>query len=126
MESRVDYGKSTDSWYVSLDDEINPIALSLRKLIHRTVPDVVEQIKQGTPVFDKNGIICALRSGKDFIALQFYEIGTNLDDPQGILEGSGKKMRHVKVHSLKEVRTNLFTAWIRYAADNNIKQRKQL
>ena len=121
MESRDDYGKSTDSWYVSLDDEINPITLSLRKLIHRTVPDVVEQIKWGTPVFDKNGIICALRSGKGFIALQFYEIGTNLDDPQGILEGSGKKMRHVKVHSLKEVRTNLFTAWIRYAAEQNIK-----
>ena len=116
MENRDDYGKSTDSWYASLDEEISPIALTLREVIHNAVPDVIEQIKWGTPVFDKNGIICALRSGKGFIALQFYDIGTSLADPKGILEGTGKKMRHVKVHSLNNIRTNLFTIWLKCAA----------
>ena len=121
MENRDDFGQSTNTWYSSLDDEIADIAIILRKLIHTTVPKVIELIKWGTPVFDCKGIICALRSGKGFIALQFYEIGINLKDPDGILESTGKKMRHVKIYSLKDIKDEIFQKWIKCAADNNLK-----
>ena len=64
----------------------------------------------------KNGLVCALRAGKGYIALQFYFIGIVLDDPDSLLEGSGKKMRHVKIWSTKDIKTQLFTSWIKRAA----------
>ena len=116
MKKRVDYGKNADGWFSSLDGVLIPIASELRILIKNTVPKVVEGIKWGVPTYEKNGYICALRSGKGYIALQFGSIGITLDNPDSLLEGSEEKMRHVKIWSRKDIKTQLFTSWIKKAA----------
>ncbi|MCB9549080.1 MAG: DUF1801 domain-containing protein [Myxococcales bacterium] len=40
-------------------------------------------------------------------------LGDGLDDPDGLLEGTGKSMRHVKVNSAAEVPHAALVAWIR-------------
>src|SRR5947209_19891442 len=42
--------------------------------------------------------ICPL---SDYVRLGFY-YGGHLDDPQHLLEGEGKRMRHIKVRSVEE------------------------
>ncbi len=46
---------------------------------------------------------------KNWVNLGFYK-GAELADPAGLLEGTGKKLRHVKVRSIKDAeRTEIRT-----------------
>ena len=117
MEARKDYGTNADSWFLSIDQKLTTIANLLRLLIKNSVPKVTESIKWGTPNYEKNGYICALRAGKGYIAIQFGSVGIDLNDPDKLLEGSGKKMRHVKIFSEQEIKKELFTSWIKQAAE---------
>ncbi len=121
MKKRVDYGDEADGWFAALDDSIAPLAADLRALVRKAVPDATECIKWGTPNYEKDGAICAIRSGKEFVALQFGSIGTGLDDPAGLLEGTGKAMRHVKIRAKTDLKKQLFTSWIKQAAKANLK-----
>lgn len=69
------------------------------------------------PVYEADGLICAIRAADDYVAFQFYASGTKLDDPDGLLEGTGKRMRRVKIRSKADMRTKLFTSWIKKAAN---------
>ena len=121
MNKRADSGEKADGWFTALDDSIAPVAADLRSLVRKTVPDATECIKWGTPNYEKAGSICSIRSGKGFIVLQFGPIGTSLKDPDGLLEGTGKAMRHVKIRSKTDLKKQLFTSWIKQAAKANLK-----
>ncbi len=49
------------------------------------------------------------------VDLGFYR-GIELKDPKGLLEGSGKGMRHIKVRTLKEIDREYFTELVKQAA----------
>ena len=59
---------------------------------------------------------------KSHVNLGFYH-GTVLSDPSGLLEGSGKKLRHVKIHSLKAARTRALKELLRQAVSDRLKMR---
>ena len=120
MNKRTDYGDKADGWFAALDESIGPLAADLRSLIRKAVPDATECIKWGTPNYEKDGFICSIRAGKGFIALQFGPIGTSLEDPDGLLEGTGKAMRHVKIRSKTDLKKQLFTSWIKQATKANL------
>ena len=119
MNKRADYGNNADGWFAALDDSIAPVAEDLRALIRRAVPNATECIKWGTPNYETDGLICAIRAGKGFVPLQFGPIGTSLEDPDGLLEGTGKDMRHVKIRLKTDLKKQLFTSWIKQAAREN-------
>ena len=121
MNKRADYGNNADGWFAALDDSIAPVAKELRSLIQKAVPDATECIKWGMPNYEKDGSICAIRPGKGFVALQFGPCGTSLEDPDGLLEGTGKAMRHVKIRSKPDLKKRLFTSWIKQASKANLK-----
>ena len=121
MNKRDDYGNNADGWFAALDDSIAVVAVDLRSLIRKAAPDATECIKWGTPNYEKDGLICAIRAGKGFVALQFGPIGTSLEDPDGLLEGTGKAMRHVKIRLKTDLKKQLFTSWIKQAARANHK-----
>jgi hypothetical protein len=120
MDKRADYGKNTDEWFANVDEAIAPIALELHSIIKNAVPDVTVCIKWGTPNYEKNGPVCSIRTGKGFVALQFGSIGTSLEDPDGLLEGTGKAMRHVKIRLKANLKKRQFTTWIQLAAKANL------
>ena len=116
MHKRADYGKEPRAWFASLDKPLTPLAQELRALVKAVVPEAIECIKWGVPVYESGGVICSLRKGKGYLALQFGRIGTELDDPEGLLEGSGKQMRHVKIRTHADIKRHWFTAWLQQAA----------
>ena len=120
MNKRSDYGAKAEEGFAALDVSIAPLATDLRSLIRKAVPDATECIKWGTPNYEKDGPICVVRAGKGFVALQFGQIGTSLKDPDGLLEGTGKAMRHVKIRSKTDLKKHLFTSWIKQATKANL------
>lgn len=117
MKPRDDYGKKADAFFDELNEPIAALARELRDIIRKAIPDADESIKWGIPVYEANGLTCALRPSGDYVALQFYASGITLDDPDGLLEGTGKKMRHVKIRTKSDLKKRLFTAWIKQAAN---------
>lgn len=89
----------------------------LRDLIHETIPDVIEAIKWGRPVFSKMHNICYLDSNMDkgYVMLGFYN-GAALPDPDGLLKGAGENLRHFKINSEKDLNTDAITNWLQHAA----------
>ena len=107
---------SIDAFFQSVNQPLGTLARRLRRVILAALPDVSESIKWGMPVYEGRGLICAIRPGRTYVALQFYASGTSLRDPAGLLEGTGQKMRHVKIRSTSDIRSRLFTSWLRQAA----------
>jgi hypothetical protein len=45
---------------------------------------------------------CYIGAHREHVNLGFY-YGAELPDPEGLLEGTGKKLRHIKVRKIEEV-----------------------
>ena len=90
------------------------IAGALRKLVLEADPNLSEVIKWGNPTYEKMGLVCYLAANKGYISLGFFN-GASLTDPEGRIEGTGKKMRHVKVRGLEDVRPEQYASWVREA-----------
>jgi len=116
MKSRADYGLSADAFFDALEPDQQPQALILRDLILDTIPNARESIKWGVPVYEDNKLICSIRASRRHVSLQFFDAGASLDDPDKLLQGSGKKLRHIKIYSEADIQRSLFRHWIRQAA----------
>lgn len=116
MKSREVYGAGVERFFDSLDEPIATLAQEMRGIIRKAEPTISEGIKWGMPVYTKDRLICAIRPEKTYVALQFYTSGTSLPDPKGLLEGTGKKMRHVKIRAKNDIKKRLFTSWVKQAA----------
>jgi hypothetical protein len=68
----------------------------LRAIIREEAPDAVESIKWGHPNWEIDGNVCYVSAFTEHVNLGFFR-GADLEDPNGLLEGTGKKLRHVKV-----------------------------
>ena len=70
-------------------------------------PDLKESIKWGNPVYEKNGRVCYLAATEAYVSLGFF-YGAALTDPGGRIEGTGVKMRHIKVRTLADIHADQF------------------
>ena len=116
MDKRKDFGAATDGFYESLDGGLGPLGAELRGVIRKALPGATETIKWGMPVYECDRIVCAVRPAKGYLALQLYTGAADLPDPDGLLEGTGKTMRHVKIRSKADIKKKQFTSWLRKAA----------
>lgn len=87
---------AVESYVESAESDIRPILDSLLALVRETLPDAEESVKWGRPVFTLERDVCYVAKARAHDSLGFYE-GAEIDDPRGLLQGSGKKLRHVKV-----------------------------
>ncbi len=110
--------KTVDSWMSRLEPDQRPIAEALRNLVVEAEPDLSEAIKWGNPTYEKQGRVCYLAATKSYVSLGFFN-GAGLTDPQGRIEGTGRKMRHVEVRALSDIDQHQFAAWIREAVAFN-------
>lgn len=64
-----------------------------------TGPGVVEEFKWSRPCYSNPaGLFCYLQRTKKHVTLGFQR-GAELKDPDGLLEGEGSQMRHIKFSS---------------------------
>jgi hypothetical protein len=54
-------------------------------------------------MFDSSGPFGYFMIGKSHVTFGLYE-GTSLDDPERLLEGTGKNLRHVKLRSVEDLK----------------------
>jgi hypothetical protein len=88
---------------------VREIAERLRALIIDIYPEVVEVpwpkqkiIGYGVGPKKMSEHFCYIGAYRAHVNLGFY-YGAELPDPQGLLEGTGKKLRHIKVKNVEEV-----------------------
>jgi hypothetical protein len=88
--------------------EVQAIALSARDLVLSVFPEAVEQVDppdhliaygRGTNMGEQLWYIAPFKA---HVNLGFMR-GTDQEDPAGLLEGTGKRLRHVKLRSLADV-----------------------
>lgn len=98
MSSKDTASAPVDAFIGKLEPPIQGVAMTLRQLIRETAPEVQETIKWGMPCYEYNGLLCSINPAKAYVNLQIFR-SAELTDPDGLLEGTGKAMRHVKVRS---------------------------
>ncbi len=88
----------------------------LRQLVHDAVPDVEEQFKWSRPIFRKKKDFAYLKTAKSYVTLGFFNTD-KLKDPNGLLEGTGKNMRHIKIKKVADLDSVTLRNWFIAAAE---------
>jgi hypothetical protein len=100
-------GKEGKLWidsYVKKAGELAGVAKTVRALVKKTAAGCEEYVSPWkTPAFDSNGPLCVFVLGKEHLSLAFLR-GAKVPDPEKMLEGKGKGVRHVKLRSVADVK----------------------
>jgi hypothetical protein len=87
----------TVGWYVArMADAQRALAEQVAQVIARVAPEAAASIKWGQPVWEHGGPFAWMRAAKGHLSLGFWR-GAELEDPDALLEGSGGRMRHLKL-----------------------------
>lgn len=100
-------GKQAGLWitdYVSRAGKLEGVAKAVRALAKKSVKGIEEYVNPWKiPSFDSNGPLCCFMVGKEHVTFAFMR-GAALSDPERLLEGTGKGVRHVKLRSVADVK----------------------
>ena len=100
-------GKQAGIWisdYVKKAGKCDGVAKAVRALMKKSVKGVEEYVNPWKiPSFDSNGPLCCFMVGKEHVTFAFMR-GAALPDPEKLLEGTGKGVRHVKLRSVADVK----------------------
>ena len=103
---------SVDAWFHKPDDELRRIAQPWFRQMRGCGADVRELLHDGHPtacVGDAPfGYVDAFSA---HVNVGFFH-GTSLDGPGGLLQGTGKRMRHVKLHWAQQANAAALSALI--------------
>ena len=105
--TKTKFGTFADLMAITLPD-MQPIARRLREIILEIDPNAVEVVRLGDraatygvgPKKMSEGYAYILPY-KNWVNLGFYK-GADLPDPNSLLEGTGKQLRHIKTRSLAD------------------------
>lgn len=88
----------------------------LRQLVLEAVPELIELISWGNLSYQirKKRDVCAISPRKAHVSLHFWR-GKELEDPEGTLLGTGKKLMHMKITSLQDIKSDALKALVKEA-----------
>ena len=85
------------------DVRLQEVIRRLRILMKKLISDMTEGVNPwGVPTFYVNDQMCYYRVGLRHITFGFF-LGTSLDDRKGLLEGTGKNLRHIKLRTIDDL-----------------------
>ncbi len=87
---------SVDEYVRGLDGWQAGVMSAIRALIGDAAPNARESIKWAQPVYEESGPFCYVKAFKNHVNLGFWR-EVDLGDPEGVLEGTGDRMQHVKI-----------------------------
>ena len=106
-----------DDWVADIDPKLRPLAQGLRRMFLEAAPDFRESIKWGKPCFEKKVRTFYIASQSDkYVTLGLWQ-GALLPNLDGLIEGTGKRMRHVKIRSLEDLEAAALRRIIRQAVE---------
>ena len=125
MRTIDDYGTFEDA-VASSKEPVRALAHQLRKLIVKVLPDVVEVpwprmriASYGVGPKKKSEHFCYISAQKDDVNLGFY-YGAELPDPEGLLQGTGKLLRHVKIREPKAIQSRALRQLLKVATKHRM------
>ena len=110
--------KSVDDYIAGLEGWQSGVVSRVRDIVSDSAPDATASIKWSQPVFEQNGPFCYIRAFKNHVNFGFWR-GVELPDPDGLLQGDGEKMRHIKLSASDDVTPDAFAALVRSAVELN-------
>ena len=82
---------------------LRAVIAGLKKVVKELVPETKETVNaRGVPTFVAQNPFAFYMVGKKHVTFGF-PFATSLPDPEGLLEGTGKNMRHVKLRSSEDL-----------------------
>ncbi|RLQ91273.1 DUF1801 domain-containing protein [Planomicrobium sp. Y74] len=100
MQSKMD--PQVDEFIDGLGEPLKAIVKRLRGVVFEAYPEIEEKIKWSKPSYSKEGLVCYMQTAKSHVNFGFYR-GMELEDRNNMLEGDGKKMRHVRIRKADEI-----------------------
>jgi hypothetical protein len=113
--------KNVDEYIESLGGWKTDVAGRIREIVTNVAPEAKESIKWAQPVYELNGPFAYMKAFKNSVNFGFWR-GVDLDDPQKLLQGTGEKMRHVKVTGIEDIDNEAFTAYVKQAVRLNLEK----
>lgn len=98
---------TAEEFFSNYSPEIEVIALRARHLVFSVLPGATEQVDTGNKVvaYSTGGrmkdMVFYISAHKAHANIGLF--GADLPDPNGIMEGTGKRLRHVKLRTLEDV-----------------------
>ena len=93
-------------WLESVRPEHRELLSGLHDLIVDVEPGFEIALKWGKPAYSLNGeMFMYIADQSKYVQLGFYN-GAQMNDKHGIIEGTGKRLRHIKVHELNDELTS--------------------
>jgi hypothetical protein len=125
MRTIDDYGTFEEAM-AKAGDQARELAYQLRKLVTEVMPNVVEapwpklrMASYGVGPKKKSEHFCYISAQKVDVNLGFY-YGAELPDPQKLLRGTGKLLRHVKIREPKAVRSRALRQLLKAATTHRM------
>lgn len=94
--------------------EYRPVVASIRSLIKETAPGARETMSYGLPMYIERLTIAWISPSKTGITFSFMR-GAGFEDKYGLLRGTAKHARYVRVKSLDDVNKPAFKYYIKQA-----------
>jgi hypothetical protein len=116
MTDRSEDAVAFDRFLAASTPEVAAIAGALRQAVTEAMPDAVEWFDPGDGLLafgatrTMRDLLFAIIPHKAHVNLQLVD-GIDLPNPDGRIEGTGKRARHVKVRSVADIDT----PWLRAA-----------
>ena len=111
---------AVDTFLKGYPPPVREIAVKAREVILSVMPDATEKVYPGWKVIqygagtDMKSVFAAISPQRERVNLGLAN-GADLEDPDGLLEGDGKAIRHVKLTSLEAAGAPAVKALVRGA-----------
>jgi hypothetical protein len=111
-----------DEYIKDQDKDKGAIVKELVSIVNKAAPKENSGIKWAQPVFwNDDGPFCFIKAHKNHVNIGFWR-GVQLKDPKELLEGTGEKMRHIKITNKQDIDKSAITDFVK----QNMKLNKEL
>lgn len=94
--------------------EFKPIVAAIRSLVKESAPKAEELMSYGLPMYKQKRTFAWISPGKQGITLSFMR-GVGFDDRYGLLRGTAKHARYVKLKNVGEINKPALRYYIKQA-----------
>ena len=95
---------------------LHEVVAMVRQLMRECAPDATEKVSYGMPMWVAKWPLAWITPNKSYITLGF-RAGVYFDDPYGLLKGTGKHARNVKLKTVADANTEALRHYIRQAVE---------
>jgi hypothetical protein len=107
-----------DEYVKGLGDWRGQVVGEIDALVRKAAPNATGSIKWAQPVYEQEGPFAYVKAFSKAVNFGFWR-GVDLSDPNGLLEGTGDRMRHVQIRTAEDVDKEQFAAFVKEAVTLN-------